>query len=142
MKAYFSRRNINRIVSGLLVFWLSGLILLFCCEIPKAQMAEADNCPLAKISHCDKKSVAENISQFAAFEIENPMLDCCRLMPDIFDRARKIERTQQTPVIAVSMKIPSPEFSIIENKFNAPQFYRPPVLDRGGTYLKNRVFRI
>jgi hypothetical protein len=132
----------QRIVSGALIFWLSGLIFLFCCEMPMAKAAEEDeSCPLAKINHCDKKTASENNSQSASFQSESRAFDCC-ILPNIFDKARKIEQNPQTAVIALTVKISTPEFSIVENRFDAPRLYRPPVLNRGGTYLKNRVFRI
>ncbi|HEY0657034.1 MAG TPA: hypothetical protein VGD05_01095, partial [Pyrinomonadaceae bacterium] len=116
---------------------------LFCCEMPEAQaLTETDNCPLAKASHCAKQSTGESVSQFASFQIDSQMRDCCRFLPNIFDEARKVESNSLAAEAAQSVKISSPEFSIVESNFAAPKFYRPLVLDRGGTYLKNRVFRI
>ena len=142
MKTYFSRPALNKTVSGLLVFWLSGLIFLFCCEMPKAQAAETDSCPLAKISHCDKQTAGESDSSGASFQIYTRALNCCRLVPAIFDKARKIEQIPQTSEALTTPEISSPKFSIVERKIEFVRTYRPPVLNRGGTYLKNRVFRI
>ncbi len=70
------------------------------------------------------------------------MRDCCRVLPDIFDKARKVESNPQTPDVAGTVEISLPKFSIVEKKTGVPEIYRPPVLNRGGTYLKNRVLRI
>jgi len=142
MKARFLRQNINKIVSSLLTVWMSGVILLFCCEVSKARAAEADSCPLAKISHCDKTSTGESVSQFASFQTDNQNLDCCQFLPSVFDKARKIETILLSTEIATTAKISLPKFSLVKAEFNLQKFYRPIALNLSGTYLKNRVFRI
>jgi hypothetical protein len=142
MKANLSRQIMKQTMSGLLVFWLSGLMFLFCCDMPNVQAAETDSCPLAKANECNKEKSKENLSQFASFQRERQALDCCRMMPSIFDKARKVEKNPQTSEIASTFKISLPTFSIAVSSLDAPELYHPPVLNRGGTYLKNRVFRI
>jgi hypothetical protein len=142
MKAFLSRQTINKTIAATLVFWLSGLIFLFCCEMPKAQAAETDSCPLAKKNHCAKESNNEISSQFALFQIGNQGLACCRILPNIFDKARKIESNPQLAESTTIVRISLPRFSVVKSDFEVPEFYQPPVLNRGGTYLKNRVFRI
>ncbi len=143
MNANVSRQTINKTVSGLLVFWLSGLLFLFCCEMPQAQAAEAETCPLAKTNRCAKQAQSENgTADFASIQTHSRMLDCCRFLPNIFDKARKVESNQQTAVMPAKIRINAARFSIAKVDFNASEFYQPFVLNRGSTYLKNQVFRI
>lgn len=102
---------------------------------------ENESCPLAKIGHCDKKTSSESDLQSESFQAESVAFDCC-ILPNIFDKARKIEQNPQAAAIALTVKISASEFSVVESRFDAPQLYHPPVLNRGGTYLKNHVFRI
>jgi hypothetical protein len=140
MKLAFSQR----IVSSVLVFWLSGVALLFCCGNMEARAAaEADSCPLAKTSHCNKRSRGETKVDFARFQREESLtFDCCGFLPKVFDKARKIEKNPQTAAAMPSAKISAPKFSFVVDTIKAPKVYRPPVQNRGSTYLKNCVFRI
>jgi hypothetical protein len=100
-----------------------------------------DSCPLAKINHCDKKTAGEN-SLTAALQAETSAFDCC-ILPNIFDKARKVENIQPlvyaaTPAITLS----APKFLLAKIEFDFPATYQSPVLSRHETYLKNRVFRI
>jgi hypothetical protein len=138
MKPDFSQR----ITAGVLVIWLSGVVLLFCCGNMKAQAAEADSCPLAKTSHCDKHSSVEDDPETARFQTESRAFDCCGFLPKVFDKARKIEKDPQAAPTMPTAKISAPKFSFVVAAIKAPGAYRPPVHNRGGTYLKNCVFRI
>ena len=138
MKPAFSQR----IISSALVIWLSGFVLLFCCGNMEARAAEADSCPLAKTSHCDKQSSVENNLDSASFQKESQAFDCCGFLPKVFDKARKIEKNPQVSVAATTVKISAPKFSFVVDTIKAPKVYKPPVHNRGSTYLKNCVFRI
>lgn len=138
MKPGFSQQ----IVSSALVIWLSGVVLLFCCGNMEAQAAERDSCPLAKTSHCDKRSSGENNPDFARFQKESQTLDCCDFLPKVFDKARKIEKIPQVATAAATAEIRAPKFSFVVERVKAPRAYQPLVHDRGSTYLKNCVFRI
>jgi hypothetical protein len=151
MKPNFLQQGAKKILAGSLIFWLSGLLFVFCCDMPNmaAQASsETESCPLAKAApdHCNKKKSAaaeENDAQFAAaFETTKQTFDCC-ILPNIFDKARKIEFTQQIAAApATAVKISAPKFSVVKNAPEIPSIYRSPVLTRDETYLKNRVFRI
>lgn len=133
----------QRIVSGVLVLWLSGVALLFCCGNMQAQAAaEAESCPLAKTSHCNKRAGGETKVDFARFQREQSLtFDCCGFLPKVFDKARKIEKNPQATATTAA-KISAAKFSFVVEARKAPKVYRPPVRNRGGTYLKNCVFRI
>jgi|SRR5215213_4452502 len=137
MKSDFSQR----IISSVLVIWLSGVVLLFCCENMKARAAEADSCPLAKISHCDKQPGENNLAA-SRFQQESQAFGCCGFLPKVFDKARKIEKNPQVSAATTTAKISAPKFSFVVDAIKAPKVYRPPVHNRGSTYLKNCVFRI
>jgi hypothetical protein len=138
MKTGFSQR----IVSSVLVIWMSGVVLLFCCGNMQARVAEADSCPLAKAGHCDKQSNNENAVDFASFQRETGALDCCGFLPKLFDKARKIEKNPQAAIAATVAKTPAPKFSFVIHQVKAPKIYQSAVRNRGSTYLKNCVFRI
>ncbi|MDQ3801465.1 MAG: hypothetical protein M3384_18745 [Acidobacteriota bacterium] len=145
MKSAFSQR----IISGVLVVWLSGLVLLFCCGNMEARAAEteADSCPLAKMSHCDKQQAAsdgEDNPDFAGFQKQSQAADCCGFLPAVFDKARKIEKNPQIALTATAAteKILAPKFSFVVRAAESPKIYRSVVRNRGSTYLKNCVFRI
>jgi hypothetical protein len=138
MKTGFSQR----IISSVLVIWLSGVVLLFCCGNMEARASEADNCPLAKAGHCDKQSSNENAVDFASFQRETNAFDCCGFLPKLFDKARKIEKNPQAAIATTTAKPPARKFSFVIQKVKAPKIYQSAVHNRGSTYLKNCVFRI
>jgi hypothetical protein len=138
MKPGFSQR----IISSVLVIWLSGIVLLFCCGNMETQAAGTDSCPLAKTSHCDKQSGGENNLDFARFQKESQAFDCCGFLPKVFDKARKIEKIPQVATAAASAEISAPKFSFVVESIKSPKIYQPLVHNRGSTYLKNCVFRI
>ena len=143
----------KRIFAGLLTVWLSGIVFLFCCgAMPTTQaVAEAESescCPLAKMDHhCDKPAVgettaAENAERFDAFQNGKSAFDCCGFLTHVFDKARKAEIVKQIAAVAEKTVIETPKFAFVKTKSNAFFKYRPRPLNRSGTYLKNRVFRI
>jgi hypothetical protein len=135
-------RLTQRIISGALVIWLSGVVLLFCCGNMQARVSEADSCPLAKAGHCDKQAVSENAVDFASFQRETGAFDCCGFLPKVFDKARKIEKIPQPATAATVAKISAPKFSFVVQRVESPKVYQPAIRNRGSTYLKNCVFRI
>ena len=138
MKPAFSQR----IISSVLVVWLSGVALLFCCGNMETRAAAAESCPLAKTSHCDKQSGGEKNVDSARFQKETFAFDCCGFLPKVFDKARKIEKIPQVAAASAAVKIRAPKFSFAGAAVKAPKAYEPPVHNRGSTYLKNCVFRI
>lgn len=149
MKSAFSQR----IISGTLVIWLSGVVLLFCCGNMEARAAaavadDAHSCPLAKTSRCDKQQAAsdggEDDQDFARFQKQSRAFDCCGFLPKVFDKARKIEKNPQIALTATAAteKILAPKFSFVVRAAESPKIYRAIVRNRGSTYLKNCVFRI
>ncbi len=142
MKAKFSQRNIKQIISGSLIVWLSGIVFLFCCEMPKAQASTAESCPLAKKNNCSKQSNAETLSGFASIQTNQPAIDCCKFLPLVFDKARKIEKTQKAEAVQTIVKVFQPVFSVVNHSFPAPKNFHSVVIKRENIHLKNCVFRI
>jgi len=132
----------QRIISSLLVVWMSGVVLLFCCGNMEARAAEADSCPLAKTSHCDKQTGGETNLDFARIQKESWAFDCCGFLPKLFDKARKIEKNPQAATIATTAKPRAPKLSFVIQTVKSQKVYQPIVQNRGSTYLKNCVFRI
>lgn len=152
MKASSQNSKTKRVFAGLLALWMSGIVFLFCCgAMPnaKAQGLDAESCPLAKKGHhCDKstgeKSPSdENAVRFDANLADDSSFDCCGFLPLVFDRARKTENIKQVAAIATAQAAPnSPQFVFIKIEPKVAFGYQPRPLNRSGTYLKNRVFRI
>jgi len=142
MKANSLQQNTKRVVAGLLTVWLSGLVFLFCCEMPKAKASEAESCPLKKTSHCNKKSTDKTVSQFASFDTENETENCCYFPSQVFDKARKLETNQQPAVVAATVKVSPPKFSFLKTNSQSLTAYQSVIRNRGSTYLRNRVLRI
>lgn len=142
MKANFLQQNTKRIIAGLLAVWLSGVVFLFCCEMPMAKAAEAESCPLAKTNHCHKKSAGADVSQFVSLQTDDRTFDCCRFPSQVFDKARKIETIQQTAAVATIVKVAPPQFSFVETNFKRREIHQSFIRNRGSTFLRNCVFRI
>lgn len=145
MKTVFSPQIsiAKRTSAGLLAVWMSGIVFLLCCgAMPEAKAAEVESCPLAKKGHCAKSAGDENAVQFVSFQNADSVFDCCGFLPQVFDKARKIERNQLTADVPVKPEIKSPLLVSIKVQPNAFFAYRPRPLNRSGTYLKNQVFRI
>lgn len=156
----------HRILAGLLAIWLSGVVLLFCCGNMETKAAaaaanETEFCPLSKSgsgsgsgasSHCNKKSVsaaeAEAETDFAKFQSQSKIFDCCGFLPKIFDKARaavggKNQKSSATAAVSLSgVSAPKFSFAFTGFVFDSPKVYQPVVHNRGSTHLKNCVFRI
>jgi len=132
------RHNTKRIFTAALALWLSGIVVLFCCE-NRAAMAEAESCPLAKKGNCSK--TAEENSEHS-FGQESRTLDCCAFPAKIFDKARKIEKSPESVAAATIVEIAPPKFSRVGKTFKRSVFRQSFVRNRGSRHLVNCVFRI
>jgi len=140
MKSFFSRQNPQRIISSLLVVWLSGLVFLFCCGTMEAQ-ARGEFCPLAKAkSHCDKSK--NDDSAIVLEQSGNVTFDCCGFLPAVFDKTRKVEKNQQPANVADKIKIDRPQFFLVKSKYETDGIYHPPILNQEKAFIVNCVFRI
>lgn len=136
-------QNTKKIIAASLVFWMSGVLFLFCCDSMKAQAAETESCPLAKTEHCSKQSKAETASAGSVVIKPQPQtLDCCRFVPSIFDKTVKTEKIQKVEAVSSTVKILQPKFVVVKTEFPAAKNFRSIVLNRENTHLKNCVFRI
>ena len=136
------RQNTKRIFSAALVFWMSGVIVLFCCgNMPtvKAASEEIESCPLAKKGRCAKTS-EENTDY--SFNQGSNAFDCCAFPARIFDKVRKIEKSPESAMVVEAIEVSTPRLYLTAKTYQTPQFYQSFVRNRGSTYLQNRVFRI
>jgi hypothetical protein len=141
MNPFSAQPKTRKVTSSLLALWLSGFVLLFCCAAMETR-AETEFCPLAKAkSHCDKTDEAE--ADVPVFSADSGLrFDCCGFLPAVFDKARKIEKNQQTANIAEQLKVERPVFSFVKTDSANDNFYRPPPFYQKKIFIKNRVFRI
>jgi len=128
-------------MAGSLILWLSGVVFLFCCETAKVQASGNESCPLAKTNNSCHKVKAEGNSPFSSIE-GNLTLDCCKFLPQVFDKARKIEKIQKAEATATIVKISAPKFVFVKHESNQPKVFQSPILSRGNIYIKNCVLRI
>ena len=141
MVSFFSQKKTKQIISGLLAVWLSGFVLLFCCGAMQTTAAN-EICPLAKAgNHCDKTKSKSNSPTFSS-ESDNQNFDCCAFLPALFEKTRKLEKTQQTAQISDKLKFDAPRFSFAENNFQVAETYQPPDFYQEKIFIKNCVFRI
>lgn len=142
MKAKFSQRSIKQTVAGSLIIWLSGVVFLLCCEMPRTQASNVESCPLAKAQHCSKQSSIEINSDFALLQATQPAFDCCNFLSLVFDKARKIEKTQKIVAAQTNAKVFQSVFSVVNRQFPAPKNFHSFVIKRENIHIKNCVFRI
>lgn len=119
--------------------WLSGIVFLFCCEMPAAA-AEKEFCPLTKASElCDKTKNSKNsrISKDG-----NRTVDCCEFFPTIFDKVRKIDKNDSIELQAERLEVEVPRLVIIAGNFTIPATYKPLPPARSRIFIRNRVLRI
>jgi len=132
------RQNTKKIIAASLVFWMSGVLFLFCCGT--AQATETESCPLVKTEHCSKQSDVNRLAEFAS--VQPQTLGCCRFLPPAFDKTLKIEKIQKIEAALSTVKILQPKFLVVKSEFPAAKNFRGVVINRENTYLKNCVFRI
>jgi hypothetical protein len=129
-------------IAAFMMFWLSGVLFLFCCGTMPTQAAEVEFCPLRKAgNHCDKTK-AENDSPIFSKETSNQKFDCCGFLPAVFDKTRKIEQVEQIAPLAAKIKTASPRFFLIKSDFERFTDYYSPVLNQEKIFVKNCIFRI
>ena len=135
------KHTAHRFFAGFMAIWLSGAVFLLCCERIKGAPESVEFCPLAKKSaHCDKGEKA-NIAA-ASIATGFNAVSCCSFLPAIFDKARKIERTEKqsgtTPAVlrATAYKFTAvghtPAFTAFHSRIEAHQ----------KLFIQNCMFRI
>jgi hypothetical protein len=121
---------------------LSGVVFLLCCEMPIAQASNVESCPLAKTQHCSKRSSIEVNTDFALLQTRQPAFDCCSFLSLVFDKARKIEKTQKIVAIQTNVKAFQPVFSIVNRQILTPKNFHSFIVSQENIHIKNCVFRI
>lgn len=131
-------RFADRAGAALLVFLLSGLLSLCCCQSMMAA-DPTEHCPLAKTSHCRFSKSDET----PRLEASASPFECCGLRLTVFvakiesnDPIRIAPSIAQSRIsLAASTKIVSDSSDTIAN-YEAPDYHGPPV------HIRNCVFRI
>jgi hypothetical protein len=140
----FSAKSATKPIAAFMVFWLSGVLFLFCCGTMQAQARGAEFCPLAAKgqSHCNKaKSGNADLPNFSK-QSDNLNFDCCGFLPAVFDKTRKIEKNQQIALPVAKVKVDSPKLFLVKHDFETVANYRPLVLNQNKIFIKNCIFRI
>ncbi|MEJ7847054.1 MAG: hypothetical protein WKF92_03080 [Pyrinomonadaceae bacterium] len=128
--------------AGLMAFWLSGFLFLFCCAAMPSVKAADEFCPLSKKSeHCDK-----GVEKDGFFEISTGTghdgLGCCGYLPAVFDKSRKLERTEGIAEVPAVISIAAPVPHQSEFSFRVAATYSPPIIYHEKVFITNCVFRI
>lgn len=125
----------RRPLAAFMAVWLSGFVFLFCCDMTYAAPAEAP-----AMSHCHKAALKHK--GVASVSVSETSIECCSILPAVFDKSRKVERTESTeaisaePVLTASRRAGRIVISIV------PSHYSTPLPDLHKSYIKNRVLRI
>lgn len=121
---------------------LSGVLFLICCANMEAMAAEPEFCPLAKKSaHCDKAKPADGVPSVTKPVTETPV-DCCGFLSAVFDKSRKVEKSQkvallaQEPVEPHQIRVPAADDSPL------PAAYHPRLPNLQRTFIQNCAFLI
>jgi hypothetical protein len=135
------RQITKRIFTAALAVWMSGIVLVICCQMPsaKAAGAEMESCPLAKKGDCAKSA---QVNSGESFGNESQSFDCCVFPAKVFDKARKIEVQPLIAEAGETTEIAAPKSFIVRQTFTSPKIHQSFIRNRGSTYLRNRVFRI
>jgi len=133
------RKVSHRSLAGFLMVWLSGVVFLFCCEMP-TEAAEGDFCPLSKAeSHCDK--TADEYTLLAVSERSNSAFDCCGFLPVVFDKTRKLEPKQNSDLVTSDINVVLRHFTIVHNYRDIFVRYCSTLLPQNNLRIKHCVFR-
>lgn len=132
------RRITKRIFTASLAVWLSGIVLILCCNMPTAK-AETISCPLARKDNCAKSS--ENDFR-ESFRNESLTFDCCGFPAKVFDKVRKLEFQPQAAEAVETVRIAAPKISFSKTVVKKDRVYQSFVHDRANAHLRNCVFRI
>ena len=128
-------------MSASLAVWLSGFVFLFCCGMMDVRAVETEFCPLAKsASHCSKAKPDEN--QIAFLSEHTSRFDCCYFLPAVFDKVRKIQKTQQIALPLNKIKIDSAKYLPVVNDFQPQKIHQITSFCEENIHIKNCVFRI
>ena len=133
--AYTIKEYARRPLAAFMAIWLSGFVFLLCCDMANGAPPEA---PV--MSHCHKAKQEQIISTSAS--VSDTSIDCCSILPAVFDKSRRVERTESvaaTSAEASSKSLPPAVVSIVSV---ASSFYSPPLPDLHKSYIRNRVLRI
>lgn len=87
------KKAIRRTAAGFMAVWLSGIVFVVCCVAMNGSAMDGESCPLAQMTeHCDKTESANSPSLIVRLT-ETESLECCGVMPLVFDKARKLDRS-------------------------------------------------
>ncbi len=136
------RHYLQRTLAGIMTVWLSGVVLLICCETMGGKSMDAEFSPLAaKSHHCDKAELIKP-SEGVAEVYGTKSIECCSFLPFLFDKDRKVERTEQAKIISTQQAKVQYDIAVAAVKKPIIPRFKPYIPDRQDTFTKNCVFRI
>lgn len=132
--------SLRKMESALLIFVLSGLLSLCCCQL-MLQAEKDEHCPLAKTSHCNFSKSDE--AQRLAVEASATPFECCGLRLTLVvakvesKDSSKVAPAAELPVISSArFTLPAIEPEQILAAYKSPDYHGPPI------HIRNCVFRI
>lgn len=136
------RKITHKTLSACMAVWLSGIVLLFCCDEINGRSMKADSCPLAKMSELCDPDQKDKPAQVIANPTSKQGMQCCPFIPVLFDKTRTVENSQQPLAAAPALVVLVPRLVPVQANFAPARSYRSTALLRNNTFLKNRTFRI
>ena len=140
-KNKFAVTGARKGAAAMLVFWLSGIALLFCCGPSMTARAAEHSCPLARSgsAHCQRSKTAPAVSFVDSGE---NCADGCLLFPAVFDKNRKLENTHLavglTPGKMAAFAVPL----VLKERQPMPIPRKARFIDRSYTFIRNCTYRI
>jgi hypothetical protein len=150
----FSRTKFNQIflksVSAFFVVWLSGILVLICCNshiftaiAMNSLDEEAESCLLGEGHDCCKKKAKANDDLAKISEDEGKTVDCCVFKPQktLSADLSNSKNTKQTTVITAKTETPKLSY-FIKQTYKTPQIYHSVIRNLGNIYQQNCSFQI
>jgi hypothetical protein len=131
--------QMQKILSLLMVLWLTGMTCVFCCEPFEITAQDSESCSMASHACCKKKDNSASLGVSTPGQGEN--VSCCQTSrPKVLtaqNAACSLEKVE-------SVETPELPPRILQNPLpkSYQPFFKPLIADRGGTYIRNCALRI
>jgi len=134
----------RKTLAGFMALWLSGFVFLFCAIAMFGEPVDAASASMDGMSeHCKKAMAAKSENTTAdVVERAEENIDCCAFFPAVFDKNRKLERTERAQLVSTQPAAVRFDAAPVADKRPTLVRFTPYIPDRRYTFIKNRVFRI
>ncbi len=134
----------RKTLAGFMALWLSGFVFLLCAIAMYGEPVDAESASMNGMSEHCKKAMAAKSANNAGDVVERAgdNVDCCAFLPGVFDKNRKLERTEKAQLVSTQPTAARFDSAPVVNQRPTFVTFTPHIPDRQYTFIKNRVFRI